>query len=44
MTHLDEFYYSFDKVKIDKLTGKPKLVENGNLHDGPKIVLSVNFS
>lgn len=31
LTHLDEFYYSFDKVKIDKLTGKPKLDGNGNI-------------
>lgn len=31
LAHLDEFYYSFDKVKIDKLTGKPKLDGNGNV-------------
>ncbi len=24
LTHLDEFYYSFDKTKFNKLTGKPK--------------------
>ena len=31
LTHLDEFYYSFDKIKMDKLTGKPKLDGDGNV-------------
>lgn len=29
--HLDEFYYSFDRYKINKLTGRPKRDANGNL-------------
>lgn len=31
LTHLDEFYYSFDKIKFDKLTGKPKRDGSGNI-------------
>lgn len=31
LTHLDEFYYSFDKPKFDKLTGKPKRDGVGNI-------------
>ena len=31
LTHLDEFYYSFDKPKFDKLTGKPKRDGAGNI-------------
>lgn len=31
LAHLDEFYYSFDKAKIDKLTGKPKKDGDGNI-------------
>lgn len=29
LTHLDEFYYSFEKVKMDKLHGRPKRDANG---------------
>lgn len=31
LTHLDEFYYSFDKPKLDKLTGYPKRDGTGNI-------------
>ncbi|WP_289287916.1 reverse transcriptase family protein [uncultured Duncaniella sp.] len=31
LAHLDEFYYSFDKPKFDKLTGKPKRDGVGNI-------------
>lgn len=31
LTHLDEFYYSFDKPKVDKLTGNPKRDGAGNI-------------
>lgn len=29
LAHLDEFYYSFEKVKMDKLHGRPKRDANG---------------
>lgn len=31
LTHLDEFYYSFDKTKFNKLTGKPKRDGTGKI-------------
>lgn len=31
LTHLDDFYFSFDKPKFDKLTGKPKRDGAGNI-------------
>lgn len=31
LTHIDEFYYSFEKVKMDKLHGRPKRDANGEV-------------
>ena len=32
LTHIENYYYSFEKVKINKFTGQPKKNSNGHVY------------